>query len=133
MSDPTDADLDAALARGRRARASEPRAVRARYDKRSGRVVVDLANGCVFAFPAALGEGLAGLGAQELAQVEIAAAGYGLRWESADVDLSVPGLVAGLFGARAHMARLAGRATSPAKARAARRNGARGGRPRKSA
>ncbi|PZR07781.1 MAG: DUF2442 domain-containing protein, partial [Azospirillum brasilense] len=50
-----------------------------------------------------------------------------------DADLSVPGLLAGLFGTRAFMARQAGRATSPAKAAAARANGARGGRPRKSA
>ena len=47
------------------------------------------------------------------------------------MDLSIPGLLAGVFGTRAHMARQAGRATSPAKASAARRNGAKGGRPRK--
>ena len=59
--------------------------------------------------------------------------GTGLHWEALDADLSVPGLLAGLFGTRAFMARQAGRATSPAKAAAARANGARGGRPRKSA
>jgi hypothetical protein len=47
------------------------------------------------------------------------------------VDLSIAGLLAGLFGTRAYMARLAGRTTSPSTAAAARANGAKGGRPRK--
>jgi len=45
----------------------------------------------------------------------------------------VPGLLAGVFGTRKHMARLAGQQTSPAKAEAARANGAKGGRPRQKA
>jgi hypothetical protein len=56
--------------------------------------------------------------------------GYGLHWEALDVDLSIPGLIAGIFGTRSYMARRAGQATSPAKAAAARANGAKGGRPR---
>jgi DNA invertase Pin-like site-specific DNA recombinase len=56
-----------------------------------------------------------------------------LHWEELDTDLSVAGLLAGLFGTRAHLARQAGSATSPAKAAAARANGAKGGRPRRSA
>jgi hypothetical protein len=47
----------------------------------------------------------------------------------------VPALVSGLFGTRAWMtrelARVAGQSVSPAKAAAARTNGAKGGRPRK--
>jgi hypothetical protein len=72
-----------------------------------------------------------------LAQVEVDGAGFNLHWPTLDVDLYVPALVAGIFGTRAWMtrelARRAGLATSPAKAEAARRNGARGGRPRKTA
>jgi hypothetical protein len=49
----------------------------------------------------------------------------------------VPGLLAGLFGTKAYMDRQraarAGSATAAAKAAAARRNGAKGGRPRKAA
>ena len=46
---------------------------------------------------------------------------------------SIAGLLAGLFCTRSHMARHAGQARSGAKAAAARANGAKGGRPRKSA
>ena len=134
-------DLAAAIAkteqRGERSLQTEPRARAARYDRRSGRVHVDLTNGCSFAFPARKAQGLEHATDAELAQVEILGLGLGLHWERLDVDLSVPGLLAGLFGTRAYMDRQraarAGGATSPAKAAAARRNGAKGGRPRKSA
>ena len=133
MAELTDAAIDAALERGRVARASEPRATAARYDRASRRVLVDLENGCSFAFPPRLAQGLEGATDDQLAAVELLGRGYGLHWEELDVDLSLPGLMAGLFGTKAWMARRAGQTTSPAKAAAARVNGAKGGRPRKSA
>ena len=133
MAEPTDAQIDAALAHGRAARLHQPRAAAARYDRQLGQVVVELTNGCTFAFPPRLAEGLETATGDQLAAVEVLGSGYGLHWEALDADLSIPGLLAGLFGTRAHMARLAGQATSPAKAAAARANGAKGGRPRKTA
>lgn len=133
MAGLTDAQIDAALERGRSASVYEPRAASVRYDGNLGRVMVDLTSGCSFAFPARLAQGLETATDEQLAQVEILGAGYGLHWGALDVDLSIPGLLAGLFGTRAHMARLAGQATSPAKAAAARANGTKGGRPRKPA
>ena len=133
MAELTDAQIDAAAERGRIARLTEPRAANARYDRDAGRVIVELTNGCVFAFPPRLAQRLEVATDDQLASVEILGSGYGLHWEALDVDLSIPGLLAGLFVTRAFMARNAGRAKSPAKAAAARRNGAKGGRPRKSA
>jgi hypothetical protein len=133
MAGLTDAQIDAALERGRTARLQEPRATAARYDRRSGRVIVELANGCTFAFPPHLAQGLEAASDEQLSQVEILGAGSGLHWEAFDADLSIPGLLAGLFGTKAYMAQQAGRARSPAKAAAARTNGAKGGRPRRSA
>ncbi len=126
-----DAEIDVAEERGRLARRSEPRATSVRYDRKNGRIVIDLTNGCTFAFPPHLAQGLEQATDEELAAVEILGAGFGLHWEAIDVDLSVPGLLAGLFGTPAYLARKAGQATSPAKAAAARANGAKGGRPRR--
>ncbi len=56
-----------------------------------------------------------------------------VHWNPLNADLSIPGLLAGLFGTKAYLAQQAGRTTSPAKAAAARANGAKGGRPRRSA
>jgi hypothetical protein len=128
----SDRQIDAAVDRGRIARLTEPRAASARYDRSAGHLVVELTNGCVFAFPPRLAHGLENATDDQLAQVEILGAGHGLHWEELDADLSVPGLLAGLFGTEAYMARRAGQATSPAKAAAARANGAKGGRPRRS-
>jgi hypothetical protein len=131
MAELTDAQIDAALARGKAARASEPRAAAARYDRELGRMIVDLSNGCTFAFPPRLAQGLEDATDDQLAEVEILGAGYGLHWAALDTDLSIPGLLAGIFGTRAYMARRAGQARSEAKAAAARANGIKGGRPRK--
>ncbi len=132
MAELTDAQIDAAAERGKAARRDEPRAAAARYDRKLGRVIVELTNGCTFAFPPRLAQGLEAATEDQLAQVEILGAGYGLHWEALDADLSIPGLLTGLFGTRTYMARHAGQATSASKAAAARANGARGGRPRKS-
>ncbi len=94
-----------AARRGARSLRTEPRARAARYDRRTGRVHVDLTNGCSFAFPARKAQGLQRASDTELAQVEILGLGFGLHWERLDVDLSVPGLLAGLFGTKAYMDR----------------------------
>lgn len=136
MADDLDQMFEAAEPVGREKAATEPRAKAARYDRKTKRVLVELENGCTFAFPARMAEGLEHASDADLASVEILGRGYGLHWEALDVDLSIPGLLAGLFGTKAYMDRMrashAGRATSPLKAEMARRNGRKGGRPRKS-
>jgi hypothetical protein len=57
--------------------------------------------------------------------------GEGLHWEALAVDLSVPGIMARLLNLREWGARYMGQLTSEAKARAARENGKKGGRPRR--
>lgn len=128
------AQIPAARARAARRAAAEPRAASARYDRARQLVIVELTNGAFFGFPAALAQGLAEATPAELADVEVSPSGEALRWPRLDVDLRVPALLGGVFGTRAWMRVLAqagGRATSEAKANAARANGAKGGRPRK--
>jgi hypothetical protein len=131
-----DRPLAAAEARGREISSIEPRAAGARYDPASGRIVLDLVNGCLYAFPTALVQDLSGADPEALADVVVDGQGFNLNWPKLEVDLYVPALVAGVFGTRDWMARglarLAGQSSSPAKASAARANGAKGGRPRKS-
>lgn len=131
MVELTDEQIEAASARGRIFRESHPHAKSARYDAKAGRVVVELVNGATFAFPPRLIEGLRDATPDQIAEVEVIGAGYGLHWESLDLDYTVPGLMNGVFGTAKWMAARAGRTTSPAKAAAARANGAKGGRPRK--
>jgi hypothetical protein len=119
---------------GEAALALEPRAVKARYDARKARLVVELANGVILLLPPALLQGLERATSHELAAVELSPLGTGLHWEALDVDLSVAGLAAGVFGSRAWMSELARRAgsvKSRRKAASSRANGLKGGRPRK--
>jgi hypothetical protein len=128
------AQLPGARRAARVASSIEPRAAAARYDRGSRRIEVELTNGCSFAFPAALAQGLRGASANDLASVEIELDGAGLHWERLDADLLVTELVRGVFGSKRWMSeigRTLGSARSAAKARAARINGRKGGRPRK--
>lgn len=112
-------------------------AVSARYDRRRGRVVVALHTGIELTFPAALAEGLADAPDDKLADIEVSPAGLGLHWPQLNADLYIPALIQGVFGSEKWMAKhlgaQGGRARTPAKVAAARENGRKGGRPRKSA
>jgi hypothetical protein len=125
-----------ARARETRERREGRRAVSASYDRRNRRVMIELTNGFVFGFPTSSVPQLADASPDILATVEVSPGGSGLHWEALDVDLSVPGLLLSSMGRTEQLrelARLAGRARTPAKAEAARANGAKGGRPRKAA
>ncbi|TAM74767.1 DUF2442 domain-containing protein [bacterium] len=130
----TDEAIVAVRERTRRADATEPRAVKGRYDRKSDRLVLDLRNGVTVAIPRALLQGLAGADPALVSQVEVTRSGEGLHWEALDVDFSVPSLLVGIFGTRSWMSKLGqegGLVSSAAKAAAAKRNGLKGGRPRK--
>jgi hypothetical protein len=119
-----------------RAACGEPRAVAAHFD-RAHRPVIDLTNGCTYAFLVQLVQDLSGANLDVLADVEVDGLGFNPHGPALDTDLYVPALVTRICGTRAWMiralARVAGQAPSPAKAAAVRSNGARGGRPRKRA
>jgi hypothetical protein len=56
----------------------------------------------------------------EIAAVELTPRGAALHWEALDTDISIPGLMAGIFGTKAWMAdleRCRGRSTSETKHR----------------
>jgi hypothetical protein len=133
----TNADVRKASRRMQKRLQAQPRAIAARYDRRTGRIVVSLSNGLDLGIAVAKAQGLAGAKASDLAAIEITPTGLGLHWPKLDADLYLPSLLQGLFGTRRWMASLLGKAggsaTSPAKKAASRANGKRGGRPRKDA
>jgi hypothetical protein len=137
MADFSEADFDKAESAGRALLETSPRAIAARYDAERRRVELELANGCSYAFPVAMVQDLLNADEAKLIDLEIDGRGFNLHWPQLDVDLYVPSLVGGIFGTRAWMmktlARIAGEAKSPAKSAAARANGAKGGRPKKTA
>jgi hypothetical protein len=128
------AQIPGARARETRARKQGLRARGVGYDRQAGRVVLELTNGYSFAFPVRAVPALRAATAAQLAKVEIDPSGGALRWDALDVDLSVPGLLLSALGVEEklrHLASLAGRVRTDAKATAARSNGLKGGRPKK--
>lgn len=110
-------------------------AVSARYDRRTSRVILNLNTGVQLSVPTRNLEGLTDAPEEYLAEIEISPAGLGLHWPKLDADVYVPALLQGIFGSKKWMAALlgasGGRSTSTAKTAAARRNGHKGGRPRR--
>jgi Protein of unknown function (DUF2442) len=127
-------EIDRARAVGAVLDETEPSAVKAWYAADTERIFIELNTEIIMGFPYQRLQGLENATPKQLAEVEVTPTGSGLHWESLDVDLGVPQLVAGLFGTKAWMAQLGrqgGKSTSVAKSQAARDNGKRGGRPRK--
>jgi hypothetical protein len=126
-------NLDKANRAGRRAARTEPRAVEAKYLPASGRLRIRLANGARLSLPVSGIPELRVASRAQVSGIEILPGGDGLHWQALDFTISVPGLVASLFGPATWMSelgRLGGTRSTAAKAAAARRNGVRGGRPR---
>ncbi|MDO6416687.1 DUF2442 domain-containing protein [Sphingomonas sp. BIUV-7] len=104
MAELSDADYDSASRKGEIELRTKPRARTARYDRASGRIVIDLVSGATFAFPARLAQGLESATDEQIGEVEILGAGFGLHWEALDADFTVEGLLAGRFGTARYMA-----------------------------
>jgi hypothetical protein len=109
----------------------EPRAQTIRYDARRGLVMVELRSGFAFGFPPERVGGLEKATADELSKARLSPSGDGLHWDDLDVHASLTGLVTEALNLGEWAPRLMGQARSAAKARAARANGLKGGRPPK--
>jgi len=123
---------------GIKANKTEPRAIAARYERKSGRIIVDLKSGVTFLFPINITQGLSKAQSKDLESVEVFADGFALYWKNIDVVLSVQDLLIGIFGSKSWMSRIyseigrkGGSQTSPLKAKTSRQNGCLGGRPNK--
>ncbi|MEI6814781.1 MAG: DUF2442 domain-containing protein [bacterium] len=126
--------LPTARAVAKREKDEGRRAIGAHYDRRTQRILVELTSGFLFGFPAASIPELAHAPIEQRARVTVSSGGGALHWPGLDVDLSVPGLLLASVGRKERLlelARFAGQSSSPAKAAAARANGAKGGRPKK--
>jgi hypothetical protein len=127
--------FDAANQRASALLARTPKAIAARYDRRDGRIVIDLSSDISVAFKPRNAQGLEHANASQLSKIEISPSGLGLRFPALDADLYLPSLLEGFLGSKRWMAaqlgKVGGQTRSKAKTAAARSNGKLGGRPRK--
>jgi hypothetical protein len=81
-------------------KAKGQKAITAHYDRRRRQVVVELDSGLELRFRPSDAEELQGAKPADLATIEITPSGFGLYWPRVDADVSIPGLLQGIFGSR---------------------------------
>jgi Protein of unknown function (DUF2442) len=128
-------EIEAANERAAARLSRTPTATAARYDRRIGRLVIDLSSGLSIAFRPQDVQGLDRAKPEQLTRIEISPSGLGLHFPAIDADIYLPGLLEGFLGSRRWMAAQLGKAGGSAKSRAktaaVRANGKLGGRPKK--
>src|ERR1035441_624960 len=128
-------DFELANQRAKDLQRSVPRVVAAHYDRKSGRVVIQLSSKLIVSFSPGDVEGLEDAKAAQLSEIEISPSGFGIHFPAVDADLYVPGLLEGILGSKRWMAarlgQIGGQSRSRAQKSASRANGRLGGRPRK--
>ena len=132
----TQAEMGKAVAAGRRREKGATKIRHARYDARRDAIVAELSTGSILAVPREIIPGFAGVRPAVLSDLAITPGNEGLWSGNADDGVLLEQLVVlaagektvGTIGARINASR-----KTPARAAASRANGAKGGRPRKSA
>jgi len=125
--------IDSAMARVREFEAYDPRVIRILYEAKENLVTLYFADGLKVSIPRKQLQGLEGATLSQLSKIEIVGNGTGLHWPLLNVDHYVLGLLQQRFGTKRWMneiGRRGGLVKSKVKAKAARRNGLKGGRPR---
>jgi Protein of unknown function (DUF2442) len=128
-------DIENANRRARELQAHVPRVTSARYDRKTGRIVMNLNSKLIVSFAPEDAQGLENAPPSQLNKIEISPSAFGLHFPEIDADLHVPSLLEGFLGSKSWMAsrlgQTGGQSTSKAKKAASRANGRLGGRPKK--
>ena len=81
-----------------------PRALSAKYDRRSRRIVIQLSSNMGLFFSPRDAQGLQDASAEDLSEIEISPSGYGIHFPRLDADLYLPGIMEGKLGSERWMA-----------------------------
>lgn len=96
--------FESANQRGKRLRASVPKAVSAHYDRRRHRVVIGLSSNVEVGFSPRDAQGLERARPSQLEEIEISPSGLGIHFPRLDADLYLPAILEGFLGSRKWMA-----------------------------
>jgi hypothetical protein len=127
------AQIDTAYRLREKRLSKEPLAASVRYSPSRDTVVVETNNGAALVIPRRLLQGLPNGSAAQLRIACVAGRGTAASWPELDADFTIVSLLHGIYGGKrwmSELARHAGAAKSDAKAKAARINGTKGGRPK---
>ncbi len=131
----TDAEIEAALERAK-LHDGDPLARTVEHIPALNLLIVGLSNHRRLVLPIEDLQGLGNATHKQIQNYELLGNGTGISFPDLDVDLYVPALIEGVYGNRRWMAQLGkkgGKAKTEAKRKAAKANGAKGGRPTRAA
>jgi hypothetical protein len=114
-------DFKQANRRAKDLKARIPRVVAAHYDRKTGRIVVQLSSKLIVSFSPADAEGLEGTQPSQLKEIQISPSGFGIHFPAVDADLYVPGLLEGFLGSKAWMASRLGQIGGRSRSKGSRR------------
>ena len=89
----TEDELRNAVAAGRRRRAVERRAASVRYDADRDAIEIELTDGAAVRLPRAMVEEFRDVPPADMATVRVSPAGYGIKLDQHDINISVHGLI----------------------------------------
>jgi hypothetical protein len=127
-------NFELANQRAKELKASVPKAVSARYDRKNKSIEIRLSSNLKVSFSPRDAQGLEAATPSQLQEIEISPSGFGIHFPKLDADLYLPAILQGFFGSRnwmaARLGQVGGKSRSVAKRAASRANGKLGGRPR---
>lgn len=131
----TDAEIDTAVAAARSRKKSVTRIVAASFDRKRDAIKATLSNGAEISVPRKSIAGLSAVNPADLSDLGPQTPGLSVWSERADCGVRLETLLEAVAGSSlvSIMARIVGATPSAAKVAAARANGRKGGRPRKTA
>ncbi len=95
-----------AAERGKKFLVESPKALSAKYEPKSKRLVLEINNGATLIVPTENIQGLRGASDTDLSEIELFLEGTTLHWEKLDVDFYISSLMNGVFGTPKWMAEL---------------------------
>ena len=93
-------EYEAANKRAEESLRKTPTATAVRYDRRIGRVVIELSSGIEIAFRPHDAQGLERAKPDDMKEIEISPSGLRIHFPQLDVDLYLPALLEGFLGSR---------------------------------
>src|SRR5260370_34484802 len=90
--------IELANKRAEQLRREFPHAVSARYDRASGKVVVELSSKLTLSFSPQDAQGLENARPAQLEEIELSPSGVGVHFPRLDADLYIPWLLEGVIG-----------------------------------
>jgi Protein of unknown function (DUF2442) len=91
-------NIEQANRRAGELQAQTPRVVAARYDSKTGRIVIHLSSKLIVSFAPEDAQGMEIARPSQLREIEISPSGFGLHFPAVDADIYVPGLLEGFLG-----------------------------------